>query len=277
MLRANQINANVVTWTRLLSREAAGIVAGDTPTSSDRGWRPSQKKPPVLNISDGSPPRSTSHSGESSPKTPDTPSSWRESSGGSEDDKHVEDINGGSHPLPMPLPPPEPMSDADLVQVPDQIILPPPPQFVEQNDQQRHAAADHYAARNGSRNREQNNLLLPIHQGQSLLSAGDKQQGVFSNLYSPNGVSSRDLPPPLPPPPGSTPRRQSSPLPELVSSFIHSLLHSPLFCQFQGIPHINDHVRTPPELPPRPSHATPTSSTSQYHTVRSLYHCWFSN
>ena len=230
MLRANQINANVVTWTRLLSREAAGIVAGDTPNSSDRGWRPSQKnKPPVLNISDGSPPRSTSHSGESSPKTPDTPSSWRESSGGSEDDKQPEDTNGGSHPLPMPLPPPEPICDADLVQVPDQIILPPPPQFVEQNDPQRHAAAAHYTTRNGSRNREQNNnLLLPLHQGQSLLSTGDKQQGVFPNMYSPNGVSSRDLPPPLPPPPGSTPRRQSSPLPELVritltTSFTSSL------------------------------------------------------
>ena len=227
MLRANQINANVVTWTRLLSRDATGIVAGDTPTS-ERGWRPSHKnKPPVLNISDGSPPRSTSHSGESSPKTPDTPSSWRESSGGSEDDKHAEDTNGGSHPLPVPLPPPEPMSDADLVQVPDQIILPPPPQFVEQNDPQRHAA-DHYGARNGSRSREQNNLVLPIHSmhgGQSLLSTGDKQQGVFSNLYSPNGMSSRDLPPPLPPPPGSTPRRQSSPLPEIVRvySYTHYL------------------------------------------------------
>lgn len=220
VLRPNQINANVVTWTRLLSREATGIVAGDTPSSSERGSRPSHKnKPPVLSIAEGSPPRSTSHSGESSPKTPDTPSSWHESSGGSDDTKHLEDVNGGSHPLPVPLPPPEPMSLADLSTVPDQIILPPPPQFVEENKMQQRMG-DRYSANRSSKsagNREQNQVMSPS-KGNALIASNDKHAVNYPGVHSPNGVTTRDVPPPLPPPPSSSTRRQSdsSVLPDMV-------------------------------------------------------------
>lgn len=86
-------------------------------------------KPVALNFdSDSSPPHSDTQSGENSPKTPDTPSSFRQSHTSvfskSDDEEATTETNG-------PLPPPSPVSDAELMHTPDQIILPPPPQFGE--------------------------------------------------------------------------------------------------------------------------------------------------
>lgn len=91
-------------------------------------------KPTALGFeSDSSPPQSGSQSGENSPKTPDTPSSPTEPS------PSIFTKQDAISELPTPqrnsiiqngeLPPVEPVSDAELMEIPDQIILPPPPQF----------------------------------------------------------------------------------------------------------------------------------------------------
>ena len=134
-MRHSEIKVDLITWSRLLSRAAPAITIGDT--SSPYGSKQTQiiganLKPTALGFdSDSSPPQSESQSGENSPKTPDTPSSPREPSSPIFT-KH--DARSG-----MPqrnsviqngdLPPVEPVSDAELMHIPDQIILPPPPQF----------------------------------------------------------------------------------------------------------------------------------------------------
>ena len=135
-----------MTWSRLLNRAAPAIIAGSETTGqvSPGSKSPAdtqQLKPSALNFdSDSSPPQSTSHSGENSPKTPDTPTSRRESSSSGLD---AEEVNGNAElesseelvQVPAAqgniLPPSDPVTDADLMGVPDQIIIPPPPQFVE--------------------------------------------------------------------------------------------------------------------------------------------------
>ena len=134
ILRPSEINTNIATWSRLLSRAAPAITAGAdlaSPMGGASGAKSSGNlKPVTLNFdSDTSPPHSDSQSGENSPKTPDTPSSYRHQSHTSVFDK---DDSGGVAPETNgPLPPPSPVSDAELMHTPDQIIIPPPPQFVE--------------------------------------------------------------------------------------------------------------------------------------------------
>ena len=134
ILRPSEINTNIATWSRLLSRAAPAITAGAdlaSPMGGASGAKSSGNlKPVTLNFdSDTSPPQSDSQSGENSPKTPDTPSSYRHQSHTSVFDK---DDDGSVAPETNgPLPPPSPVSDAELMHTPDQIIIPPPPQFVE--------------------------------------------------------------------------------------------------------------------------------------------------
>ena len=135
ILRHSEIKVDLITWSRLLSRAAPAITTGDT--SSPYGSKQTQiiganLKPTALGFdSDSSPPQSESQSGENSPKTPDTPSSPREPSSPlfanhnarSDLPQRNSVIQNGE------LPPVEPVSDAELMHIPDQIILPPPPQF----------------------------------------------------------------------------------------------------------------------------------------------------
>lgn len=127
------MNINIVTWSRLLNRAAPAITAGEyiaTPMGGASGAKGSNLQPTALNFdSDSSPPQSDTQSGENSPKTPDTPTSRRTSVFDRSDDeeKSVTTESNG------PLPPMEPVSDAELMHVPDQIILPPPPQFLEED------------------------------------------------------------------------------------------------------------------------------------------------
>ena len=146
ILRHSQIQIDIVTWSRLLNRAAPAITAGSETTGhfspgSKSPAETQQLKPSALNFdSDSSPPQSTSHSGENSPKTPDTPTSRRESSSSGLDPEEVNgnaELESSEELVQTPamqgniLPPSDPVTDADLMGVPDQIIIPPPPQFVE--------------------------------------------------------------------------------------------------------------------------------------------------
>ena len=139
ILRHSEINTNIVTWSRLLNRGGAAITAGMDTTSpmgaagakSTRGAQ-SNLKPIALNFdSDSSPPQSDTQSGENSPKTPDSRKEGHNSVFDKSDDEEV----SSSRESTGNLPPLEPVSDADLMHTPDQIILPPPPEFKEESSQ----------------------------------------------------------------------------------------------------------------------------------------------
>ena len=133
ILRHSEIKVDLVTWSRLLTRATPVITDGDS--SSPYGSKQTQiigsnLKPTALGFdSDSSPPQSESQSGENSPKTPDTPGS----PGGRPSSPLFLKQGAESHRASLiqngELPPVEPMSDAELMQIPDQIILPPPAQF----------------------------------------------------------------------------------------------------------------------------------------------------
>lgn len=138
-MRHSEINTNIVAWSRLLNKGGAAITAGTDIASpmgasgaKSTGGAKSNLKPIALNFdSDSSPPHSDK-SGENSPKTPD---SRRESQSSVFDKSDEEEIN--SSVPPETLPPPEPVTDADLMHVPDQIILEPPPEFIEEGEEPR--------------------------------------------------------------------------------------------------------------------------------------------
>lgn len=124
MLRHTELNTDIVTWTRLMNR-AAPTVNPHIDSSASPMAIASQE------VTEGkskhqhagrndSPPSSplTSHSGESTPKSPNTPSDLEKDEGAP--------INGE-------LPPPMPISEEDLVQtnrINDHPIIPPPREFL---------------------------------------------------------------------------------------------------------------------------------------------------
>lgn len=115
MLRHTELNTDIVTWTRLLTR--------GTPTHTDHGASHMAAQETKSKQNSGgqnySPPSSplTSHSGESTPKSPNTPNNLERDDG--------PPINGV-------LPPPIPISEEDLApssRINDHPILPPPQEF----------------------------------------------------------------------------------------------------------------------------------------------------
>ena len=104
----------------------------------------SNLKPTALNFdSDSSPPQSESQSGDDSPKTPDTPTLDRVSTSSVFDKSDDESVvapkrhsRSDVHVQNGDLPPCDPVSDEELIYIPDQIILPPPPQFQLVTDSQ---------------------------------------------------------------------------------------------------------------------------------------------
>lgn len=141
ILRHSEINTDIITWSRLLNRAGPAIYAGMDHSSpmgakSTSGAR-SNLKPTALNFdSDSSPPQSESQSGDDSPKTPDTPTLDRVSTSSVFDKSDDESVvapqrhsRSDVHVQNGDLPPCDPVSDEELIYIPDQIILPPPPQF----------------------------------------------------------------------------------------------------------------------------------------------------
>ena len=207
ILRPSEINTDIVTWSRLLNRAAPAICAG-VDTASPLGASAAKStpnahsnlKPNALNFdSDSSPPQSDTQSGENSPKTPDTPNSRRESES-SVFDKSDDEITGSQISLTEThngtLPPLEPVSDADLMHTPDQIILPPPPQF--QLD-------DKESSRSSSKHKKDSKSS----------SKSTDERNVFSN--GTDITVEREA--------GKTTGRPPSPLPELVKFSVCSFIH----------------------------------------------------
>ena len=184
-MRHSDINVDLVTWSRLLSRAAPAITAGDT--SSPYGAKSTQTassnlKPTALNFdSDSSPPQSESQSGENSPKTPETPRSPREPP------SPIFSKGDATSGLPQrnsliqngELPPVEPVSDAELMHTPDQIILPPPPQFQLVTDSQN--SSKHRAS--SSPPVDSINFSFPSSKGTPPAEKGDHTSSTPSPLH----------------------------------------------------------------------------------------------
>ena len=226
ILRHSQIQVDIVTWSRLLNRAAPAIIAGSETTGhvSPGSKSPAdaqQLKPSALNFdSDSSPPQSTSHSGENSPKTPDTPTSRRESSSSGLDaeENGTTELESSEELMQAPvtqgniLPPSDPVSDADLMGVPDQIIIPPPPQFVEDAKRkaaQRRSQDGHHSGYDRidiTKTGPQLVKAMPTPVPKALPSAGHSDTGTSPRS---SDATSRD---------SSKPKgnRPPSPLPELV-------------------------------------------------------------
>ena len=146
MLRHTEINTDIVTWTRLLTRAAPTIgphidataspMAITQEQSSERGKN--NKQPPSSYESPPSSPlTSTSQSGESTPKSPITPVSFSlfDQSGGRARDDRKDGLKDGSLPMNGELPPPIPLSEEDLISGihpsgQNEPIIPPPREFL---------------------------------------------------------------------------------------------------------------------------------------------------
>ncbi len=153
VLRHTEINTDIVTWTRLLTRAAPTIGPHTDATASpmaitqDHAAERSGKKQ-LTSSYDQSPPSSpltsTSQSGGSTPKspiTPDTfgrlspPSYFNQSSDRSNKDVRKDNLKDSSLPMNGELPPPIPLSEEDLISGihpsgQNEPIIPPPREFL---------------------------------------------------------------------------------------------------------------------------------------------------
>lgn len=118
-MRHTELNTDIVTWTRLLNRGVPTVGP-----QADHGASPMMTQEAKSKQNSGgqnySPPSSplTSHSGESTPKSPNTPNNLERDEG--------PPINGE-------LPPPIPISEEDLApssRINDHPIIPPPREFL---------------------------------------------------------------------------------------------------------------------------------------------------
>lgn len=117
-MRHTELNTDIVTWTRLFNRGAPTVGAHSDTTSSPMAVLP--ERPTKSGGHSDSPPSSplNSHSGGSTPKSPNTPSDLEQDEG--------PPINGE-------LPPPIPINEEDLApssRINDHPIIPPPREFL---------------------------------------------------------------------------------------------------------------------------------------------------
>lgn len=122
MLRHTELNTDIVTWTRLLNRAApsSGPHMDTTASPMAIATQEASDHKSKQNSGHDSPPSSplTSHSGENTPKSPNTPNNLEK------DD---------SPPMNGELPPPIPIREEDLApssRINDHPIIPPPREFL---------------------------------------------------------------------------------------------------------------------------------------------------
>ena len=118
LLRHTEINTDIVTWTRLFNRGAPTVGTIDTSSSPMAVVPEARTKQNSVGHGDSPPPSPlTSHSGESTPKSPNTPNNL---------EREGPPINGE-------LPPPIPINEDDLTpssRINDHPIIPPPREFL---------------------------------------------------------------------------------------------------------------------------------------------------
>lgn len=169
ILRPSELNTDIVTWTRLLTRQAPPIGGHTSENASPMSIATQEAKgadnrkatPQQLNM-EGSPPPSplTSQSGGSTPKSPITPTAMQRISPTFEPPK--DDATGQRRKMSVPKddvmpamngelpPPPEPLSDADLMAPHVEQIIPPPTEFGGDEDRRSpHTAYPHSAPYTG--------------------------------------------------------------------------------------------------------------------------------
>ncbi len=215
MPRPAELNTDIVTWARLLSRSAPGIGTSaetsspmsistqDAKAVDDRKMKPTSSG----HGSDESPPLSplTSQSGGSTPKSPITPPSF--------DDRRVSKEE--THSMNGELPPPPVLSDADLMRAPADQIIPPPVEFLERVGGEAKRREPFPAANaSGVTNLDDIELRIqsPLSGHTAVGRAGDRPEVHSSDLFPPgsdlldsvlDGIrrlspSPDHLPPPLP-------------------------------------------------------------------------------